>query len=50
MDADQRADLTANFIKNHGLDGEIISISASPIAIRVVPSRPINNSRVVVAA
>jgi hypothetical protein len=27
---DQRADLTANFIKNHDLDGEIISISVGP--------------------
>jgi len=27
-----------NFIKNHGLDGEILSISASPIAMQALMS------------
>jgi ABC-type cobalamin transport system permease subunit len=52
-------------LEHHGLDGEIISMSASPIAVQalmsgdlavtvtsvttVAPSRPPNNSRVIAA-
>jgi ABC-type nitrate/sulfonate/bicarbonate transport system substrate-binding protein len=43
MDADQCADLTANFIKNHGLDGEIIRISASPTAMQALMSGDLNS-------